>query len=449
VTIRTERNGATIRWRDADSEAVRALGLDVLIMPEGGEIEGPIRGAARFGIWSVLHADDRQQRQASPGFRESARGAPVTGATLLMRTAGSHPAEAIGSCWQNTHANALLNERFITHLSVSLVMRELRRLDRERAPPPCVPVTASAPAAPGVGELLGYLARRGAGVGSYLLRQARKLRGRPMMWALGLGHGPIETADLSRTIEVMPTAGHFWADPFLFEHRGELYVFFEELGYRQRRGWISVGKVVGDRVEYLGVAIDAGYHMSYPFVYAHDGEIYMIPEASANKRVEIWQAVEFPLRWRLHHTVLDGTDVADSVIVEHQGAWWLLANISQTPHKDLCNELHVFAIDGPELRSLTPHPGNPVVIDSRTARNGGRPFVRDGRLFRPSQNNSHGVYGYGLNLMEVTTLSLAGYAEQPRVVFTPGFKPGIAAVHHVDAVGDRFVVDYCRAFEPS
>jgi hypothetical protein len=85
-----------------------------------------------------------------------------------------------------------------------------------------------------------------------------------------------------------------------------------------------------------------------------------------------------------------------------------------------------------------------VVTDTRTARNGGRVYRQDGRLFRTSQNNSHGVYGYGLNIMEILQLDLDQYEERPVFQLQPGFRRGLVGCHHMDVSGDRFVIDACR-----
>jgi hypothetical protein len=35
------------------------------------------------------------------------------------------------------------------------------------------------------------------------------------------------------------------------------------------------------------VAVERDHHLSYPFVFSHDGAVYMIPETSAANRVEL------------------------------------------------------------------------------------------------------------------------------------------------------------------
>ena len=435
-------------FSDADSAAVKDLGLDVLLRHGFGIIKGQILTAAWHGIWSFHHADNRVNRGMPAGFWEAALGEPVTGATLQVLTPELDGGRVIGRCAQNTIANAQRNQRAIYELSVSLIWRELQKLARKSTVATTPSLVYSGPlyTNPTALQSTGYIIRRLASVAKGIGRKLSARAGRrPSMWSLAVGNTPFEQTALWRTRETMPPPNRFWADPFLLQRDDGLYVFFEEFDYALQRGWISAGRVVGQTIEYLGAVIDAGYHMSFPFVFQHDGQIFMIPETGVKRRVELWRAVEFPTRWTLERTAFEGTDIADTTLFEFDGRWWLFANISQTPDVDFCNELHVFAVDGPGLKTIVPHQDNPVVIDSRFARNGGRPYIRDGRLYRPSQSNIGGVYGRGLNVMEVTALSLTAYEERLACSATPEFRPGLVGIHHLDATGGTFIIDTCRA----
>ena len=444
ITVNPERRRFVDLFTEADTKAVRELELDVILRHDFGIIKGPILEAARHGIWSFHHADNRHNRGGPPGFWESLHQAPVTGATLQILTPELDGGRVIARCWRNTEPNAIRNERAIYDLSCTLVWRELTRLARDGFVPSEPSELYDGPlyVAPGIRDLFRYAAKRISNTANGLVHHLNIRSGRrPGMWSLATGTGQIETAALWRTTEIKPPADRFWADPFLIDKDGTLHLFFEEFDYQINRGYISVGILNDGKFTYLGKAIDAGYHMSFPFVYVHNGDIYMIPEAAEKRRVEVWRATDFPLSWERHKTVLEETDIADTTLHFHDDQWWMFANISQTPNRDFCNELHVFMIDGPELESITPHPENPVVMDSRTARNGGRMFYRGDKLYRPSQNNSYGTYGYGLNIMEITELTPTRYQEKRVVKAEPNFRKDIGGLHHVDAVGDTFVID--------
>jgi hypothetical protein len=448
VTVTPERRRHVDLFSDADANAVRDQKLDLLLRHGFGIIKGPILTAATFGIWSFHHADNGVNRGGPPGFWEAARGEPVTGVTLQVLTPELDGGEVIARAWYSTRANAARNRSHIMEESVELIWRELGRLAEARAPRTEPSGLYDNPlfVAPRPAEALRYLGRRLGNVVAGLKHTHRvKRRMRPHMWTLAFGKGDIRNTALWRVREVDPPDNRYWADPFLIEKDGTHYVFYEDFDYAQNRAWISVGRLAGDQFEVIGTALDAGYHMSFPYVFAHEGEIYMLPETVAKDCVEVWRATSFPTRWERHATALHGRSAADTTLFRHGGAWWMLTNIATPAVGDHCSSLHVFRVDGPDLKSVEPHPHNPVVIDSRVARNAGRPFVADGKLYRPSQNNSHGVYGYGFNLMEVTALSLERYEERLAHKAEPNFKPGLVGTHHVDQCGDRFVIDICRA----
>ena len=71
-------------------------------------------------------------------------------------------------------------------------------------------------------------------------------------------------------------------------------------------------------------------------------------------------------------------------------------------------------------------------------------FEQNGRLYRSSQDNSHGTYGFGLNLMEITRLDPTGYEEHRVRHLVGDFAKEIMACHHMDAAAGRFVIDVRR-----
>lgn len=72
----------------------------------------------------------------------------------------------------------------------------------------------------------------------------------------------------------------YWvADPFVFERDGETYIFAELFDYLRRRGVIGYSKLKanGSFSSWKEIIVEP-YHMSYPQIFEHDGEIYIVPE---------------------------------------------------------------------------------------------------------------------------------------------------------------------------
>jgi hypothetical protein len=207
---------------------------------------------------------------------------------------------------------------------------------------------------------------------------------------------------------LVPPADRFYADPFLFKKGCRNYVFFEEYPFDTRKGLISCLEIDsnGRRGE-PQVVLERAYHLSYPFVFEWQGEVYMIPETSANRTVELYRAASFPHRWVLEKVLMEGIQAVDATLAWHKGKVWLFTCIGVEGKLD--DELHVFFADSP-LGPWKPHPHNPVVSDVRRARPAGRLFSVHGRLFRPAQDCS-GRYGQAIVLNRVEVLSETTYRE--------------------------------------
>jgi len=242
-----------------------------------------------------------------------------------------------------------------------------------------------------------------------------------------------------------PPASGFWADPFLWARDGRHFVFFEEFLYATSRGRISALVLDGD-ARPLGEPVpvlEEPHHLSYPFVFEVDGDLYMVPEKAQLSRVDLYRCRAFPDRWEFVRTLIDGLAIADATLVQHEGLWWLFAALKK-PGVHLNESLWAFYSASPLSNAWSPHPQNPLVRDFSRGRPGGRIF-RDGtgRLLRPSQDCVR-RYGYGLNLSEITVLSPTSYEERLLWRVSGEGAGGWRAMHHLDWSNGLIVLDAQR-----
>lgn len=234
------------------------------------------------------------------------------------------------------------------------------------------------------------------------------------------------------------------ADPFLFEDDGDTYVFFEEEDRATRRAHISYLRLDAKArpASSVAIALEPPYHLSYPFVFRHEGEIFMIPESSANRTVELYRASPFPAAWMLEGVLLQGIHAVDATLHVDGERLWLFVGVAEegaAPN----DELHLYSstsLWGP----WEPHPANPVVSDVRSARPAGRVFRHDGRLIRPSQDCSR-RYGYALVFNRIDVLTDDEYGETPLGRIEPNWFPGLVATHTYNFGNDVEVIDGKRA----
>jgi hypothetical protein len=234
-----------------------------------------------------------------------------------------------------------------------------------------------------------------------------------------------------------------YADPFLFEHDGRHHLFCEEVPHDGPRGVISHTelRLDGATADPPKRVLEAPYHLSYPFVFVHQNDVFMIPETSAARRVELYRAVAFPHEWEREAVLLEDINAADATFLVHGDRLWLFAAVAAANASSL-DELHLFwseAIRGP----WHPHPCNPVVSDVRCARPAG-PIQRwDGQLVRPCQDGSR-RYGWAISFREIDALSVTAYAEHEVARLEPGDVLGARATHAYSADSRFEAIDLRR-----
>lgn len=209
----------------------------------------------------------------------------------------------------------------------------------------------------------------------------------------------------------------FYADPFVIVDNGCYHAFFEEFDYSVGHGVISTTIIsTKNQPETPRVILERPYHLSYPFVFAHAGQIWMIPESSAARTVELYRAERFPTQWVLEATLLRDISVADATVFIQDGYWWMLASTVayQSSSWDSLSVFHAPDLCGP----WTAHIRNPILIDLHAARPAGDIYTYGGNLWRPAQDCSNG-YGSAISLCSIDRLDTEAYVQSTRAVLKP------------------------------
>ena len=443
VSLEPERRGYLDIFKAEEARKVQHFELDVLLRHEFNIIRGEILNVAKYGIWSFHHGDNAIHRGEPAGFWEILLKIPVLGVTLQKLTPELDGGLVIEKAHYNSSFSFVKNNTKILEHSVNLLFKNLNLLQQGQFSPTKSPIYYNRLfRVPSIWVVLRYM------IGFYLnlFRIAKEaflerfLGFRYSCWTLFIGKGSIFDATLFRLKPVKLPKGEFWADPFLYRRGQETYVFFENYSYKEQRGKISCGKIVKREITEVKDVLDLDYHLSYPSIIEEDGEIYMMPEAHKSGRLEVYKCVQFPDKWTLYSTAFEGESVADAThFMDDQGERWLFLN--KGFNDDHMAELYIYKIDSLKLNKIEAHHQNPVIIDSRGGRNAGPIFSYKNQIIRPAQNNSYGVYGYGLNLNVIKKLSLEDYQEEKIIGIEPNFAKGLEATHHLHQLDDMYIID--------
>ena len=295
------------------------------------------------------------------------------------------------------------------------------------------------------GDLLaGYLPHLAAGLGRRAM--ARLTTRRPFYWrtAYRLINGPgiAETRciDGQPFIELADDGQRFYADPFVVERQGKTYLFVEEYPYALGRGIISVAELGPDgRFETPRAVLEEPHHLSYPQVFAHDGEVYMIPESSGASELVRYRAEQFPHSWVREAVLVAGVRLNDMTLLIRDDRFWLFGTEQrgQGSASDTMVAYSARALAGP----WSPHKMNPILIDRRAARPGG-PFITaaDGRTYLPLQDGTD-TYGGGLGIAELLVLSDEEVQFGPVQPIAPGDAWDRTSIHTLSRSGRLEVID--------
>jgi hypothetical protein len=232
---------------------------------------------------------------------------------------------------------------------------------------------------------------------------------------------------------------YYVADPFPYRDNGRDYLLVEDYGHPKGvRGRISRVEM-HDGNTTIEPAIVRNTHVSYPYTFDEAGHMYCAPEMGAEDGCIIYE-LGANAAWTPRHHILRGRQIVDPTFVRIENRWWLFCTDAQSAGSLV---LHAFYADD-LAGAWTAHAMNPLKSDRSSARPAGRPFVLDGRLFRPAQDCSE-TYGGAVNVMEIVELSPTAFREvhATRLEADPAW-PYPHGLHHLVVDGNRVYIDAKR-----
>ena len=278
----TTRGAYSQHFTDADVATIRARELDFILRFGFNIIRGEILDAARFGVWSYHHDDERRYRGGPPGFWEIANGDSTTGAILQRLTDRLDGGVVLhrgvfGTCggsWTHNIDRAFFGAAdWCARVCAEIVTGQTQRL---RGAPSTT--TAAIRRAPTNAEV----ARCWARMGAHIARKLGELLFHVDVWNVGVTAGDHGVERIlrdgaldARAITWCPphARGRFIADPFAFtDGAGQARLLVEDYDHAGKGRICELRpprRGDGARLE-LTAALETEHHLSYPCVFAHD-----------------------------------------------------------------------------------------------------------------------------------------------------------------------------------
>lgn len=229
------------------------------------------------------------------------------------------------------------------------------------------------------------------------------------------------------------------ADPFLFVCEDTLYLFYEYkrmykdavikmVSTKNLSTWSSPVTVLQEHI-----------HLSYPFVFEDNGDVYMIPETCALRSIQLYKTTNKELtNFSFVKNLIeeDGDYVqsnisfSDSSITKKDDLYYLFTTIN----RGKVNELKLYFskyLEGPYCE----HPMSPIVNSQKYGRNGGSIIEYQDKLIRVAQDCVN-QYGDNIHLLRIDKLTPCEYKESimQEYVYSQKLKFYEEGGHHLNIV---------------
>ncbi len=433
-----------------DIDRIEAHDIDIFLRLGFRILRGRVLQAAKYGVWSFHHGDNRHKRGGPSGFWELTRQTPTAGVILQILSEDLDGGTVLSRSWHLPDILLLNRQRQNVFMqSWSHFPRQVKQL-HDLGPERYFEQVRQLNQHPEFYSEPMYVAptniRATYQIGRHYLHYIASKLFRLVFfrqWVLLFHYRP--SAPMSQSMwryrTILPPRDRIWADPFVVERDGKYHVFMEELIFSEGRGRIATFSIDKEgRYTFPQPALDKPYHLSYPFLFEHDNELYMIPESAENRTVDAYRCVSFPDQWEHAATLMNDVFAVDATLAEHEGRWYMFVTMRNNDHTNCLDELFIFHADHPLSTEWTAHALNPVSTDVRNARPAGALFRHNGNLYRPAQNGSR-RYGYGMKINVVDELSPENYREREVSQITPDWDWTINATHTLNHASGMSVSD--------
>lgn len=440
-------SGISVRYSEADIAKIKALDLDLMVRGNAqGIFRGDIIHASREGILSFHHGDNRWNRGGPAGFWEVLLRKPSTGFIIQVLSEDLDGGAVIFRGEMRTRRSYSENMVHLFHNSNPYLIKIILAYADTGSLPKAeteIPFGGKLYLTPSFVASMCYLGKTIGLFASMVFN--RIVLGRHPRWGVAFVHSDWQKATLRKGIAIKNPPKHFFADPFVVTRAEQTICYVEDYCYEKQKGYIAAIALTGNKgYRLLGTVIEEPFHMSFPFLFEYEGELYMVPETSESGSVRLYKCLEYPLKWEYQYDLLSDIHAFDSMIFEANGVWWLLCTVREQGKSDDSSSLYAFYSDNPISNTWKPHQMNPLIIDSQIGRNGGLLRNEAGNMVRVRQEQGFNQYGKAFSLAEIIALSPDTFHEETIAQFTPEFFEKIQGCHHLHSNGHYTVYDYMK-----
>jgi len=229
----------------------------------------------------------------------------------------------------------------------------------------------------------------------------------------------------------------FLADPFFIKEKDTFYLFIEHQKSKPNADIALLTSTDGLNYSYKGTVLKEKFHLSYPQVFKHKNEFYMLPETKRSGNVLLYKSYNFPYDWKVVDTLISNVKLKDPSI-------YLSDTLNIITASD--DHLNMFVYKSDSLFGEWKLHKKPIAMRGTEARCAGRIIPYERGFLLPVQNCTKG-YGYGLSLYKFDFFDEDYVVKREFPLFLKAkedLKPFNRGMHHLDVqlVGDKYYYVY-------
>ena len=261
-------------------------------------------------------------------------------------------------------------------------------------------------------------------------------------WSIGMAQCKIENFQKNKSPIIWFknfSKTSFNADPFGFKIDNKKYIIFEEYSQILKRGRIAIAEISKDKLINKKIVLDDKKHLSYPFIFVENDEIFVICEAYKSKKLDLYKIDKINLSLHKVREIFPDHEAIDPTIIKFNNKYWLFYSKIEKAEEEL------YLAYGESLYGdFIQHPKNPVKSCKASARSGGTPFVLNNELYRPAQNCQK-FYGEKITINKINILNENDFNEEICYeISPPNSKKIIIGIHTISSLGDSTLIDGLR-----
>jgi len=432
-----------VRYPDDDIAKIKSLNLDIIIIGNAlGIFKGDILNSAKEGIISIYYGDNRWKRGGPPAFWEVYLQKPSTGFVIQILTEelGGGSVLFRGDIpTKRSYTENIVNLYNSSNHYLAKIILQYATSNHLPSPEERLPFGGCLSMVPSFTQSILYLLRTSLLYCDYIIEEF--VLSKHKRWSVAFIKAPWRDAILRKGIQIKNPPNRFFADPFVVTKDEKTICYVEDYDYKKKKACITAIEIIDNKnYQILGPIIKEPFHMSFPFLFEYQQELYMVPETTASNSIRLYKCVEFPLKWEYQKDIIS-ISAADPMIFKHNGKWWLLCNAGAKENTGHCSVLLAFYSETPLSDDWIAHKLNPLIFDSNIARNGGFLDVDSGFPIRARQKQGFNSYGKGLTLAKINDLAPSSFNEEEIGQISPDFFKGINGCHHIHCNGNYTVYD--------